>query len=138
MAREEPTAEYVSPRRLTLLFFEQHGNRGASLIISGMSARIRDSAMEKKFSVARKQHRIARSNRTEPARFDSRIVAQHGYSRDGFGAAPKVGLDPVVVDVRRLRENDGGGEFLRTARHEQFELAQCGSGAGTMRMGKQN
>jgi hypothetical protein len=138
MARKEPAAEYLGRRRIARLSLEQQSNRGASLIISGMSARIGDSAMEKKFSVARIQHHIARSNRAESARFDSRIVAQHSYARDGFGAAPQVGLDPVVVDVRGLRENDGGSDVLRAARHEQCELAQRRSGAGTMRMGKEN
>ncbi len=88
MSREEPAAEYVGRRRVARLSLKQQSNRGASLIISGMSARIRYSPMEKKFSVARIQHHIARSKRTESARFDSRIVAQHSYSRDGFGAAP--------------------------------------------------
>ena len=88
MAGKEPAAEYTGRRRIAPLSLEQQSNRGASLIIAGMSARIRDSAMEKKFSVARIQHHFPRSNRTESARFDSRIVAQHSYSRDGFGAAP--------------------------------------------------
>jgi hypothetical protein len=88
MAGKQGAAEYVGFRRIARLSLDQQSDRGASLIISGMSARIRDSAMEKKFSVARVQHYLPRSNRTESARFDSRIVAQHSYSRDGSGAAP--------------------------------------------------
>ena len=88
MDGKESAAEHVGRRRVTRLSLEQQSNRGASLIISGMSARIRDSAMEKKFSVARVKHHIPRRNRAESARFDSRIVAQNGYSRDGCGAAP--------------------------------------------------
>ena len=88
MAREEPAAEYVGRRRIARFSLKQQSNRGASLIISGMSARIRDSAMEKKFSIACIQHHIAGSNRTESACFAPRIVAERSYSRDGFGATP--------------------------------------------------
>jgi hypothetical protein len=138
MVGEEPAAEYVGRLGVARLALKQQSNRGASLIVSGMSPRIRDSAMEKKLSVARVQHHIARSNRTESACLDSRIIAQHTYPGDGFGAPPQVGLDPIVVDVLGFRENDGGDNFVRAARQEQCELAQRGSGAGTFRMGKQD
>jgi len=116
------------------MIVNQGSDRTFTGVIARVSARRRDSAVEKQMAIGRKQERVSGCFRTEATRFHAIDVRQDRDSRKFFRTATQVALFPIAAAIFGRVKQNVNPRFVFNTSDNLRELVDARPRAWTSRM----